>query len=245
MDAASSGGPAKSNYDTLLETPNSDQLQLSRIEEEILALWDQADELALEQSLIHAQRSADPQDVDDLSDEELKAELAVAENDVLEARAGYILRNKIIHNVLVTDPVLKAVHGAQRSTHAEKRLLPLINERDVLAMVQSTLSKEVLSTKMKLAAAQKENMMKTRENQKTAQTLLGLTDELNARKNAEVDDPMLRTQLEAADSAIRESKRLWRITKSIVAGTVVGSGINWAQDEDLLRLVLDDEDDMG
>ena len=38
----------------------------------------------------------------------------------MEARAEYEIRNKIVHNVLVMDPVLKAVHGGEQTPFAEK-----------------------------------------------------------------------------------------------------------------------------
>lgn len=38
----------------------------------------------------------------------------------MEAKAKYDLRNKVTHNVLVTDPVLKAVHENTDTDFAEK-----------------------------------------------------------------------------------------------------------------------------
>jgi ribosomal protein S5 len=38
----------------------------------------------------------------------------------MEAKAEYEIRNRITHNVLVMDPVLKAVHGGERTGFAEK-----------------------------------------------------------------------------------------------------------------------------
>jgi hypothetical protein len=38
----------------------------------------------------------------------------------MEAKAEYEIRNSITHNVLVMDPVLKAVHGGERTEYAEK-----------------------------------------------------------------------------------------------------------------------------
>lgn len=44
----------------------------------------------------------------------------IAEREALDAKAEYELRNRIIHNVLVMDPVLKAVHGGERTDYDEK-----------------------------------------------------------------------------------------------------------------------------
>ena len=59
-------------------------------------------------------------DVSSLSDDDLQEQLIVAEREAMEAKAEYDLRNKISHNVLVTDPVLKAVHGGEETDYVEK-----------------------------------------------------------------------------------------------------------------------------
>ena len=59
-------------------------------------------------------------DVSPLSDDDLQEQLIVAEREAMEAKAEYEMRNKITHNVLVTDPVLKAVHGGEKTGFAEK-----------------------------------------------------------------------------------------------------------------------------
>jgi hypothetical protein len=55
-----------------------------------------------------------------LSGAELQAQLTLAEHEALEAKAAFEIRNRITHNVLVMDPVLKAVHGGDRTGYAEK-----------------------------------------------------------------------------------------------------------------------------
>lgn len=59
-------------------------------------------------------------DVSDLSDAALQEQLTVARREAMEAKAEYEIRNKITHNVLVMDPVLKAVHGGEHTKVAEK-----------------------------------------------------------------------------------------------------------------------------
>lgn len=55
-----------------------------------------------------------------LADDELQEQLTLAEREAMEAKAEYEIRNRITHNVLVMDPVLKAVHGGERTGYAEK-----------------------------------------------------------------------------------------------------------------------------
>jgi hypothetical protein len=59
-------------------------------------------------------------DVSGLSDDVLQEQLIAAEREAMEAKAEYELRNRITHNVVVMDPVLKAVHGGESTDFAEK-----------------------------------------------------------------------------------------------------------------------------
>jgi hypothetical protein len=64
--------------------------------------------------------AADDLDVSELSDDVLQEQLIIAEREAMDAKAEYELRNRITHNVLIMDPILKAVHGGERTEHAEK-----------------------------------------------------------------------------------------------------------------------------
>lgn len=59
-------------------------------------------------------------DISTLSDDDVQEQLITAEREAMEAKAEYEMRNRITHNVLVTDPVLKAVHGGDETSFAEK-----------------------------------------------------------------------------------------------------------------------------
>lgn len=51
-------------------------------------------------------------------DDELR--LRNAERACLEARAKYILNQSIVEKVLITEPVLKAIHAGSNATPAER-----------------------------------------------------------------------------------------------------------------------------
>jgi hypothetical protein len=59
-------------------------------------------------------------DVSELSDDEVQDQLIIAQREAMDARVEYEIRNDITQNVLLMDPVLKAVHGGERTGYAEK-----------------------------------------------------------------------------------------------------------------------------
>jgi hypothetical protein len=50
----------------------------------------------------------------------VEEQLAIAERELLEARATYTVRKKAIETVLMTDPVLRSVHSTSSPSPVER-----------------------------------------------------------------------------------------------------------------------------
>lgn len=181
-------------------------------------------------------------DLASLSDDELDVQITKAQNNALEARAAYVLRNRIVQQTMITDPILKAIHTGADGGSLVQKLLGLTNERDVLAMVNSKLSKDLQNTSIDLMEIEKKNINLSTMNQDLAATMLDLAKDVKEQNSEDVDDPMLRNQLQRLDREVKDARRDWRIMKSVVSAVVTGTGIDWAMDDTLVELVLDDED---
>ncbi|KAF3007563.1 hypothetical protein E8E13_007071 [Curvularia kusanoi] len=178
-----------------------------------------------------------------LSDDDLEEQLIAAEREAMAAKAEYELRNKITHNVLVTNPVLKAVHGNENTDIAEKRLMPLITESDTVAMMHGHLASRLASSTRALVKAEEANIVANQRNRELSQTMLALAEAVKSQSADDIGDQRLREQIKAVESDLKDSRRRMKTLKGILSAMIVGSGINWAADESLVDLVLDDEDD--
>ncbi|GKZ37606.1 hypothetical protein AbraIFM66950_009223 [Aspergillus brasiliensis] len=187
-----------------------DNVALSDKEASILQLYRQIQEQQLEKALLE-------QDTDLLSGDNAEEQLAVAERELLEARATYTVRRKAVGTVLMTDPILKAVH-LKASTPAEH------------------------ATLRRLSSLEVENSQIHRQNQELVRELLALTEDDESWRE-DLEDTELKAQLDQVDADRRKSKAKWETMKNIASGMVVGSGVNWAEDERLTALVLDESDD--
>lgn len=191
--------------------------------------------------MIDASQTVD-EPIHDVSDVNLEAHLTIAERESLEARAEYLLRNQITRNVLITDPVLKAVYGSNDASVTESRLLPLIRERDTLAMIESTIASEISAASGELGTLKRSNQQSSRKNTEMTQELVALANSLKTPKPEEVQDPQLRRQIQVLESQIRSRRRTWRTMKSIVSAVIVGSGVDWVSDDHLRELVMGVDD---
>ncbi|PGH35183.1 hypothetical protein GX50_01995 [[Emmonsia] crescens] len=226
---------------TLLElatTSTQDVLSLSRKELQVLELYDRIQEQELETALL-SQDYTEPASNDD--DVDIEEQLAETERELLEARSTYSVRRKAIETVLMTDPSIQSVHAVSDSP-AERALLPLINRRDLLSLIYENLSRAHASCIQSLSNAKVDNIHGTAKNQESVQALLGLTSAEKSWRE-EITDPKLISQLETLEKETKAEKANWVTIKRVVSAAIVASGIDWAEDEELHDLVVDDASD--
>ncbi|ODH53538.1 hypothetical protein GX48_00371 [Paracoccidioides brasiliensis] len=225
----------------LLELANAsstrDVMSLSRKELQVLELYDRIQEQELEAALL-SQDYVEPASDDADADDDIEERLAQAERELLEARSTYSVRRKAIETVLMTDPSIQSVHAASNFP-AERALLPLINRRDLLSLIYENLSRAHASCIQTLSDAKVENIQHNEKNQQMVQTLLGLTSAEKTWRE-EITDPKLRAQLETVEKECKAEQANWVTIKRIVSAAIVASGIDWAEDEKLRDLVVDD-----
>lgn len=71
--------------------------------------------------------------------------------------------------------------------------------------------------------------------------LLALIRDVQAQRDEITKEPRISVQLDGLRNEATTARQRWRIMKSVVAAVVAGSGVDWAQDDTLRDLVLDEE----
>lgn len=123
-----------------------------------------------------------------------------------------------------------------------RRVLPLITENDAVSMVHGMLATRQADMQRALRAAEQSNITINMENRNKSRTVLKLAEKVKAQSLEDVTEPRLREQIEKAERSVRDSRKRSKIIKGMLSAMIVGSGINWAADEELRELVMDDED---
>ncbi|ATZ55236.1 hypothetical protein BCIN_11g05140 [Botrytis cinerea B05.10] len=213
---------------------------LSEQEKRILEVYDKLEELQVEIALLKAQGviSSEEQE-EEITDEVIQK----AEKDLLESKANYSLQSKIIENVVIANPILKAVHAGSNASIMEQDLLPLIEKRDAMSETLAQISNQIQSSREELMRESNENIVTGRKNIELATEMLALAEEANSQGKENIQDPDVRAQLDELEGAMKNSRQRWRIMKNTASAVIVGSGIDWARDPKLLALVLDDDGD--
>ncbi|KZF22500.1 hypothetical protein L228DRAFT_282611 [Xylona heveae TC161] len=240
----SSPDSSKNQYDdSFVEFSRRDSendFPFTELEKDALGLYDRLGAIKLEQRLLEATYS-NSSDVMDEPDDGIEAQLQVAQRELLDARASYNLKKQIAESIIITDPTLKAVHSGANGTPAERDLAPLIDRRDILSIAHSNLCSLLSSTRTTLTRREAEQITLTTTNQDLASSIIRLADDANTHDILTQRQEAI-VQLDELERECRVQKSRWRIMKSVVAAAVVGSGVDWAGNELLQDLVLDDEE---
>ncbi|KAJ5989410.1 hypothetical protein N7481_004620 [Penicillium waksmanii] len=215
-----------------------DVVTLSDPEALILQLANQVQEQQLEKALLESDPGPETRPP---SRDEIEEHLANAERELLEARATYTVRRKAAHTILMTDPILKAVH-LKATIPPERALLRLVNRRDVLALAHENLASAHDQVLKQLSDSEVANLQINQENQELVRQLLELTKQDETWRE-KLKDAKLLSQLEQLETDFKSNKAQWDTMKHIASAMVVGSGLNWADDDQLQALVLDESED--
>lgn len=116
----------------------------------------------------------------------------------------------------------------------------MLNRRDILSLLHENIAKKVSATEQSLSKAEVENMKVTRKNQELVQELLELTSNAKTQRG-DIDDEELKDRLESLESENKARRARWRTLKAVVGSVIVGSGVDWARNEELCSLVMDEE----
>jgi len=119
----------------------------------------------------------------------------------------------------------------------------MVTENDTVSMIHGMLTSKAASTQRAISAVEHANIVANHKNRGLAETMLALAEGTKAQSAKDIEDPRLRDQVSAVERELKESKRRAKTLKGILSAMIVGSGINWAADEVLTNLVMDDDDD--
>ncbi|KAK9416922.1 putative Centromere protein H (CENP-H)-domain-containing protein [Seiridium unicorne] len=222
--------------DTTSEVPQADALLLSDDEKRVLELYDKLQQLQLEIALITAQKNY-------LANDFMARGAETAQNDLLQARARYVLRNEVTESVVMANPVLQAVHGGINASPVERDLLPVLTQRDSTAVSMAHQSTSLRQTMEQIIDVETQSMRLSRQNVDLAAEVLELAEEANKQKDTPVDDPEQAEEIAQLEDEVKSSRQRWRVMKATASAIIAGSGVNWAADPELKSIVLDEDDD--
>jgi chromosome condensin MukBEF MukE localization factor len=74
-----------------------------------------------------------------------------------------------------------------------------------------------------------------------AAELFELADQAKLKKRVNPNNSKMMEEQERLEADVKASKQRWRVMKGVAGGIIVGSGVDWVQDDELRDAVLDPE----
>ncbi|KAI1200874.1 centromere protein H (CENP-H)-domain-containing protein [Nemania serpens] len=212
-------------------------LVLSDRERRVLELHDKLQQLQLEIALLNAQKTYVP-------DSASERTVEVAQNELLDARARYMLRNEVVASVVSANPILQAVHNGTKASPIERDLLPLLIDRDAATSTLAPQDRELQSLLSDLTDVEIRSSRLSRENVALAAQLLDLAKKMDqGRTEFLSSDSEYAPEIARLEAELKNSRQRWHVVKGTASAIVAGSGVDWAKDAELRDIVLDPADE--
>ncbi|KAI9682488.1 MAG: hypothetical protein M1829_000280 [Trizodia sp. TS-e1964] len=221
---------------------DADEVPFSEREAALLALYQRLEELTVERSMLRAlerrrktsaSTTTPPPTISPEVIEDAKVQ-------ALEAQARYSLRQQVIESVVMTDPILQAVHTAKN-----EELRRRIQTRDSLSVVHTQIASRLSGALAQLSIKEKEGILLSRENVALAGTLMELAKEVGGYNKSDIADEEVRQSIEGIEQAMNVARSRWHMMKNVISAVIVGSGVDWARNVQYRTWVMEGEEDEG
>ena len=154
-----------------------------------------------------------------------------------------MLRQSVVEDTMIASPVLNALHSGSNATGTERTLHPLLNRRDILEVASTNIASSLRLTIQETSKTAAANLASMHKNRTLAARLMVLTDTINNRTQAVIEQTQSRTRIEEMKKEAETSKKQWTLMKRVISAVIAGSGVYWAQDSVLTDLILDAENE--
>lgn len=122
-------------------------------------------------------------------------------------------------------------------------LFPYVQERDETSISVARHAESMTKLRSDLTRVQVQSIRVCRENVKLTGELFELAEQAKQKKAVRLDNPEVQREMEKLTREVKFSRQRWKVMKGVASGIIAGSGVDWAEDEDLRNIVLDPEDE--
>ncbi|CAG8638327.1 6679_t:CDS:2, partial [Acaulospora morrowiae] len=158
----------------------------------------------------------------------LKEEIKKKEKELALLRTKNMLKDKAIGSVEIGRAILSSLYPPNSGSHISC-LTKLVNERDSLVSEFLTSHQELLKARTELAKLQQSVIMCHNDNRELMRRIKNVRSQSSVSTSADLN--RLQRDLSEAEAKLE-------VTKNVLQGLILESGVNWVADEHLLKLML-------
>ncbi|KAF3911665.1 hypothetical protein AA313_de0202725 [Arthrobotrys entomopaga] len=205
-------------------------------DKDVIARYDKLQQVTLQRNLLEAEVDAlkeainnDPMDLDDHS-----PSFEPIKKETREVQGKILIKNLVVTQMVSTRPIIRSIHSGPNRIKLESDLLPLLTNRDLLATSLLNLTSQLSSLQQAYTKASSALITLTNSNRALAERVRELTAANEFTESITTNERVAEKKTE-----MMKEQRRCQTLKGVVQGIIVGSGVNWAEDESLCRMVLE------
>lgn len=122
-------------------------------------------------------------------------------------------------------------------------LLPVLTERDSTSITLAQQSTALRQITEEVIVVESQSLRLSRQNVDLAAQVLALAEQTNQQKNAAIRDQEQAEEITELEKDVKSARQRWRVMKATASAIIAGSGVDWAADDQLRSIVLDEDDD--
>lgn len=93
-----------------------------------------------------------------------------------------------------------------------------------------------------ITTAEAESIAALEKNRKLTKSLFGVITQLKSQREFALHEADSGVLVEKLKEEAQTAERRWKLMKSFVSAVIVGSGVDWARNEELRQAVVNEED---
>jgi hypothetical protein len=171
--------------------------------------------------------------------------------------ARHSLQQRIVTRALTAGPLAAAAHtpagysssssssaavAAVADTETHTRLGAGLAARDAYGMLAATAMAAVQGVRARTDEVEGLGRAKMAENERVVQRMLGMAEQArDEEEGLERVGSEMRERIEEEEKAVKRAKSEWRVMKGLIGGIIVGSGVDWAADQELIEIVAEED----
>ena len=197
---------------------------LNEADATVLEKLDHYEELALDKAVREA-------DVRDLPEDLREANLETLKSRVNELETRLSVQRRVTRDSIASSSILNAIHHGRETTFRESSLLPLLALRDEK-------SRDVLDRLSVVAALRKQLDALITENRASLDTQRSIVRSIEKSSDKNADRNHNNEAVSELRAKLHNTKNKRRVLAEIFTALITASGIDWCEDEDLVKLIV-------
>ncbi|KAG5360081.1 hypothetical protein CJU89_3135 [Yarrowia sp. B02] len=219
----------------IIEAISKHETSIPKLEKLTYRVLDEADAAVLEKldlyETLALERAVKEADTGDLPGELKDADIETLKRRVSELETRLNVQRRVTRDSIASSSILNAIHHGKETTFRESSLLPLLALRDEK-------SRDILEKLDVVSALRRQLDALISDNRASLDTQRSIVRSIEKANEKSADNHHDNKAISELKAKLHNTKNKRRVLAEIFTALITASGIDWCEDEDLVKLIV-------